>query len=425
MKYNFAPYATLGVATGLAQALVLLASPVITRLYTQQDFGAFALALGISAFFGSVAAGRLEIAIPIAKSKLDAERRFLLGIVFTIASSGVVLILTVMCLFAGTNKGEFWSSRLLLLISPLCFAIAASQLSSSLNLWHKNYRSYGISKLMQGFSTGLFQIGFGFGGLGSLGLILAQGAAYIVLAAFNLRYALSDSAKELWSSGAQLKLTLAECRQFPTTLVAAAIFNQGSQQLPLIAISQFFGLFETGLFALTYRLCSTPLGLIGQSVSQVYASEIRVQLIDPVTLRTHFLTMVRRLFLLGMLLVAGLVVAVKIFDHIGLFGSGWSGMTTIALCLSPSLLADFIATPVSATLSYLQKQKYQLAWDFGRFIAILLALLTTHYLLLPFHSTILIYSVVWTIAQVVHLKLSFDALSALASDARRSLASKA
>jgi O-antigen/teichoic acid export membrane protein len=407
LKISYKPYATLAAATAAAQLLVLLVSPIVTRLYDQEQFGAFGLALGIGAFLGSIASGRLELAIPVAQSEISAARRFALGAVIATLFSLFVLLLVAFQIWLGKLSMFAAAPPVALAVPLLCFVLAVFQLSSALLLWHRDYRLFGISKMVQGFSVAFMQIALGIAALGSAGLAIAQASGYAlaVFAASKLLYA--RGAKQLRQHKALLANTLKECWRYPVILAPAALLNQASQQLPLLGIAQLFGLYETGLFAFTYRICAAPLGLVSQSVGQVYASEFRTLLEVPEKLEKHFKAILIRLAIAGTGIVACIVAGLHIADRINLFGEGWSTLGTIALFLVPSMLLDFVATPLSAILTYLGRQRLQLVWDAGRFASVALVFVIAKAAELTFHETLQLYSVTWALGLIAHLWLSY------------------
>ena len=63
---------TLMTGTTLAQAIPIIISPILTRIYTPEDFGLLALFLSITNIIGSVANGRYELAIMLPKKNDNA-----------------------------------------------------------------------------------------------------------------------------------------------------------------------------------------------------------------------------------------------------------------------------------------------------------------------------------------------------------------
>ena len=63
---------TLMTGTTIAQTIPVAISPILTRIYTPEDFGIFAIYLAITAILGNIVSGRYELAIMIPKKDEDA-----------------------------------------------------------------------------------------------------------------------------------------------------------------------------------------------------------------------------------------------------------------------------------------------------------------------------------------------------------------
>ena len=61
---------TLIKGTTLAQLIVILASPILTRIYTPEDFGVFALFSSALLILGAVATGKYELALMFPRKKV-------------------------------------------------------------------------------------------------------------------------------------------------------------------------------------------------------------------------------------------------------------------------------------------------------------------------------------------------------------------
>ena len=84
---------TLMTGTTIAQAIPIAISPILTRIYTPEDFGIFAIFLAITLIIGSIANGRYELAIMIPKKDEDAINIFALGFIITTFISLLLLVL--------------------------------------------------------------------------------------------------------------------------------------------------------------------------------------------------------------------------------------------------------------------------------------------------------------------------------------------
>ena len=61
--------------TAFAQALPIVISPILTRIYTPSDFGTLSLFIAIVSIFASIANGRYELAIMLPKKDENAVER--------------------------------------------------------------------------------------------------------------------------------------------------------------------------------------------------------------------------------------------------------------------------------------------------------------------------------------------------------------
>ena len=81
MKSDFVRHVvTLMTGTAVAQAIPIAMSPILTRIYTPEDFGLFALYMSTSALLAEVATGRYELAIMLPKKDEDARDIFVLSV---------------------------------------------------------------------------------------------------------------------------------------------------------------------------------------------------------------------------------------------------------------------------------------------------------------------------------------------------------
>jgi len=88
----FRSVGTLAMGTALAQAILILFSPVLTRLYTPKDFGVLAFYTASVSILAMFACGRCETAIVILSTIEESQRLTLLSIVIA-----AVFALTLFC----------------------------------------------------------------------------------------------------------------------------------------------------------------------------------------------------------------------------------------------------------------------------------------------------------------------------------------
>lgn len=412
MKINYKNYLTLAGAAGLAQGFALLISPVVTRIYSPESFGGFGLLLACSVVIGAVGTGRLEHAIPVAMSHVQGIRVFALGAlsITTVAALCAAVLVSLVC--SGALTDTLWAGLPLLAVPLMAAALGLFQLTNAMLLRQKFYNSVSANKILQGFCTGSLQIVLGLLSSGPLGLVLAQAIGYLSGCLAGLRRLIQRLTVMHARQGFAVQDTFRRFRSFPFVLAPAALFNQLSQHVPVLAIGYIYGLHEAGMYALVLRVCSAPSSLIGQAVGQVYAGDIREVLHrSNGNIAKHYSTLLTRMFAIGIPVVCGMVLVMMLGDEI-LFGHQWTGLGEVTFCLLAKLLVDFASAPVAMTLGYLEKQRLQLYWDVGRLSAVILVFVFVSQADLAFLHTLILLSFVWAAGQLVHVYVTYRACQA-------------
>ncbi|MDC1200166.1 oligosaccharide flippase family protein, partial [bacterium] len=88
---------TLMTGTTISQAIPLAATPILTRIYTPEDFGVLALFSSITAILGLLATGKYEMAILLPKDDKDALNIVYLSVILSAIFS--IILFTIVFLF--------------------------------------------------------------------------------------------------------------------------------------------------------------------------------------------------------------------------------------------------------------------------------------------------------------------------------------
>ena len=166
---------TLMTGTTIAQAIPIAVTPILTRIYTPDDFGVFALFLAITAIAGAIANGQYEQSILLPKSDDDAINLVVLGVVIATVFS---LLLLVIVLFFNTNIANLLGNKELenwLFLVPLSTLLVG--IYNSLNFFNirkKEFKNVSISLVSRSIGLSLSQVIIGLIALGPIGLIIGQ-----------------------------------------------------------------------------------------------------------------------------------------------------------------------------------------------------------------------------------------------------------
>jgi O-antigen/teichoic acid export membrane protein len=399
--------------TAMAQAIAVAASPVLTRVYHPSDFGILQVFLSLTGFVMVVAAGRYEFALLLPE---DEQSSFdLLGVaLFCVCLTTVVTAMMVAVfqrrpwmLPAGVSvlKGSLW----LLPVSVLGGGLY--QVLSYRAMRQNAYRQIATTKLTQVAAMVAVQIGASLLTRGPLGLLAGDAVGRITGSGTFLRELWRNHEVQLRSMRVPRMIRLAmRYRDYPLVSTWGGLLNASGLALPALFLAACYGAQYTGWFALVNRVLGVPAALIGASIAQVYTSEAAtLSRTDPQRLLYIFLETTRRMLYLGLAPCALFTIfAPWIFQTI--FGRVWREAGEYARYLAFMCYAGFINSPVTLTLSVLQRQRTQLVWDAGKLA------LTALSFTLPYHFgygprvAIFAYGVTMTLMYGIHWTLSHGAI---------------
>ncbi|MCA9836457.1 MAG: oligosaccharide flippase family protein [Trueperaceae bacterium] len=392
-KYRFAK--NVGILAGgtvAGQIIILAASPLITRLYSPEEFGMLAVFSAILGLLSVIASLRYEVAIPIAADETQARNLVWLSLFIAFIIS-LVLMLSLPVwnhsLAAMLKTPEL--SAYLWLLPIAVFAIASYQI---FNYWATRLQAFGIiarTKFSQALMSVLSQLGLGVGKWGALGLIagqvLGQTAGVISLSSSFIRQQRRHAI-----TYQEIKRVALRFKRFPLYSSLSAFMNNAGLLLPALCLAAIYGPQVAGWYALSERIVKTPLNLMGQAVAQVFFSEAaKYAREDQNLFRSMVYQTARRLGLLGLLIILPLaVIAPWLISQV--FGESWRVSGLYIRMMSAMFLGQLIINPISQTLNIVEAQLTLAILDTARVGLVVLVFWFGYTLKWTAISTILFYS---------------------------------
>lgn len=349
--------------TAFAQLITILILPILTRLYSPDDFGVLAVYLSSVSLISVVACLRFEIAIPMPEENKEAVILLALSLYSVI----VVTILTILGVLLFSKQIEqSTQGKLLGYVWLIPLGVFLSGIYASLQYWATRHKAFSLiakTRLSQAIGSSSTQLGFGYAGLTPLGLLIGQlvslGAGIIGLN----RYFIKNNSFPLRDvSISELKSVFKRYDRFPKYSTWEAFANSGAIQIPVILIAYYAVSAEAGFLMLAMRLLSAPMSLIGGAVGQVYLAEAAEKNYEgKLQIFTH--NTVKALAKIGTppIFFAGL--AAPFFIPI-IFGEEWQRAGDIIAWMSPWFLMQFITSPVSMSLHITNNQKVAMFLQF-------------------------------------------------------------
>ena len=257
-------------ANVVAQVIGLVVYPILTRMYTPEDFRLLNLFLSIGGVLAILSTAEYYYAIVLPKQDKDGNAVLAVGLLWLLATT-VLVALTV--LLSGPISQLFKSPELAQYYWMMPIYVMAVGAWNLLNYWYIRNRRYNPISRYQ-ISQNLLSAG-GKVGLGSVG-ILQSGMIYAVVFSpiVSLMISLLISGRRLAS--ALRELTWTEVREqarvyhnFPLYVLPRSFVNMLAGQMPVLLLTPFFGTKAVGFLSLAILLGYTPIGTITRAVYQV------------------------------------------------------------------------------------------------------------------------------------------------------------
>jgi len=352
--------------TTFAQFLVILAAPILTRLYAPDAFGVLALFASITSILGVIACLRYELAIMLPEK--DEEAANLLGVSLTFVV--IVSLLTVPLVWWGKDPVIRWLNApglaSYLWLVPVMVFIHGVFLA--LNYWNSRTKHFGrlsIARVTSSLTTTTGKLGVGFMGYATAGTIIGATVAGQAVATSVLGGQIWRDDRKIFLKSIRWKEMckgIVRHKKFPLLSSWSSLMNTISVQLPPLLLAFFFSSTIVGFYALGHRLLSMPMSLIGSSIAQVFfqrAAEAKNQGALHSVVRNTFI----RLVALGAFPLILIMIGGKDFFSV-IFGSQWAEAGIYAQILAPWILFVFLGSPLSTLFSIMEMQGTGLFFNF-------------------------------------------------------------
>jgi O-antigen/teichoic acid export membrane protein len=357
--------------TALAHVITVIASPILTRLYSPEDFGVLAVFVALFAPLLAVASGRYEQAIPLPREEREAADLLALSVIVAALAS----LLAAGCLWlAGAPLARLLGvpglDAYLWLLPP---AVLGGAVYAALGTWtmrRKAYRRVAATRFSQSLLRAAAQCLLGWWNWHPWGLLageaLGQMGGSATLAAASWR---EDAAALRGVSWSGMGRAAVEHARFPLVTVPTTLLSTMGFMLPCLLLPPLFGAAPAGLFLMSMRLAGWPAGWIGAAVSQVLYNEAAHDGEDAVRTRRRFWRITLHLSIPA---VAGaiLMLAAPLWAE-WLLGANWREAGWVLAALSPVLVGRLIVSPLIPLYNVYGRQHVHLAIEVVRGVLVI------------------------------------------------------
>jgi len=367
---------TLLTGTTIAQAIPMAISPILTRIYTPEDFGLLALYLSITSIIAVAVTARYELAIMLPEDDKDAINLLVLSIVIASAISAVVLFIVL--IWGKTIANLLGNDQIYPWLYFVPLSLLLTGIYQAFNYWSnrkQKYQRLAINRVAQSTTTAGVNVGIGLIKNGASGLIVGNLIGQLIS---TIRLSIKSAKEENFStryvSLKKMKSLAKRYDQFPKVSIWSGLLNTASVQMPVFILSVFFSSTIVGWYSLSHRVLNMPMSVLGSAVGQVFfQASAKLKHEDPIKLKNMTYRSYRNMLMIGL-------VPISIVFSFGdvlfalIFGAEWIIAGEFARLLSVWLLLVFVSSPLSLLFTVMEKEGVALLFNIAIFITRIISL---------------------------------------------------
>ena len=399
---------TLLTGTTAAQIIPLALSPVLTRLYSPDDFGILALFFSICSILSVVAAGRYELSIVIPEKDEEAANivflsifvsavfALFLQIVFAVFNSEIASLL-------GNESISFW----LYFVPLVVFMMSLYNILRYFSIRIKDFKNVAVTRAVKSAAGGAIKLVLGLVGFTSGGLVTGE-----VISQFFGNTSLIRNVyrrKELFAGVNRAKMAeeAKKYSDFPKFSLPGALSNSLSLNLNSFFLTSFFSLAVLGQYALVNKAVSVPLTIIGSSVSDAYFQRAARERNETGSAKNAFIQSAKYLSFIAVPVFLVLFFFGEVLFAF-VFGDSWKIAGSYAKILSFLVAVRLVAAPLSVTMSTFEKQKTSLMLTLLQLILMVCVFVVSNIFSFDMEAFLTLYTVIMTSFYLIMFTVCFN-----------------
>ena len=387
----------------ISRIILILATPVITRLYLPQDYGTAAIMLNAISILAAFSCLRYDAAIVLGKDEKESKHLFYLT---CIINAGVTLLLFfLVTAIRGTIVELFHLPHSL---TPYIWLIAVGVFFSgfdsaliSWSNWKKQFGEYSKALLIHSTSTAGIKIGLAHFFKSSPLFIIIGNIFGTVLSSLFLVWKTFDL-KKIDLDWRALKRTARKYREFPIYNTPTVLVRRLGQHMPIFLFGILFYPEIVGYYSLAMTILHLPITTVSVSVKKVIIKEISEKYNRNEPFKKDI---IRSLQILGAVFIIPTLVLVFFGEacFVLIFGQKWAQAGIFASILAPWMFFEFINPGIISSYLVLRKQKFLFFFQTVMFASRIIALLICGLLTQDPLKTVMLFSAIGIIANIYYI----------------------
>ncbi|HEE1490256.1 TPA: type 8 capsular polysaccharide synthesis protein Cap8K [Staphylococcus aureus] len=339
-------------SSGIAQVILIITTPIITRLYSPTEFGEFTIFSNIAMILIPIINARYDLLI--VNTKNDRSANILSQISFLISLLILLILIPIFAISAWLYP-NFILDFIFIII--MLFLVSLTNIFTNYLNKKRKYKVLSLINVFRAGSMALLQIIFGLLALGSLGLIIGFSLSYI--AGITLGYKTFKKHFNIVRDKEETKALFLENKNQLVYSTPSILLNSLSFSVVVFFIGILYTNTEVGIYGMAIRVLGIPVTIISLGLSKIFMQQANDYYIEYGNFRNLLLKFSSILVIVSIILYVPLYLFSEELVNI-LLGHSWVDAITVIKIVIPLFVIRLIVSTVSLSVIVLQKQQLEL-----------------------------------------------------------------
>lgn len=339
-------------SSGIAQVILIITTPIITRLYSPTEFGEFTIFSNIAMILIPIINARYDLLI--VNTKNDRSANILSQISFLISLLILLILIPIFAISAWLYP-NFILDFIFIII--MLFLVSLTNIFTNYLNKERKYKVLSLINVFRAGSMALLQIIFGLLALGSLGLIIGFSLSYI--AGITLGYKTFKKHFNIVRVKEETKALFLENKNQLVYSTPSILLNSLSFSVVVFFIGILYTNTEVGIYGMAIRVLGIPVTIISLGLSKIFMQQANDYYIEHGNFRNLLLKFSSILVIVSIILYVPLYLFSEELVNI-LLGHSWVDAITVIKIVIPLFVIRLIVSTVSLSVIVLQKQQLEL-----------------------------------------------------------------
>ncbi|HHC5036879.1 TPA: type 8 capsular polysaccharide synthesis protein Cap8K [Staphylococcus aureus] len=339
-------------SSGIAQVILIITTPIITRLYSPAEFGEFTIFSNIAMILIPIINARYDLLIVNAKN--DRSANILSQISFLISLLILLILIPILAISAWLYP-NFILDFIFIII--MLFLVSLTNIFTNYLNKERKYKVLSLINVFRAGSMALLQIIFGLLSLGSLGLIIGFSLSYIP--GITLGYKTFKKHFNIVRNKEETKALFLENKNQLVYSTPSILLNSLSFSVVVFFIGILYTNTEVGIYGMAIRVLGIPVTIISLGLSKIFMQQANDYYIERGNFRNLLLKFSSTLVIVSIILYVPLYLFSEELVNI-LLGHSWVDAITVIKIVIPLFVIRLIVSTVSLSVIVLQKQQLEL-----------------------------------------------------------------